>query len=114
MTKFRTNTHDAPERLPTKPADKPGALPPHRIPVIVDGQRAGHVGYKASAATVKRFGAQRAKLGTHEGRPAWIGISGRGSIKPDAKLAAQLRTAKGSVTKNPTRPETSSRPKRGH
>jgi len=52
----------------------PGELPPSRIPIFdAQGRRRGHVGHKASAATVARFGVHNAKLGTRNNRVAWIG-----------------------------------------
>ncbi len=113
-SRFRVSAYDAPERLPLTVKATGGELPPHRIPVIVDGQRRGHVSARTgSASTALRLGAQRARLGTHEGKPAWIGVSGRGSTGGE-RLAAQRRQAKGSVTRHPTPPQTSARPKRGH
>ena len=114
--KFRKSAHDAPPRIKIKPDVKPGTLPVNRIPVIVDGTRRGHVSARTgSAATALRFGAHQAKLGAHGGKPAWIGISGRGVINADAKskFARQRIIAKGSVTKSPTKPALARRPERG-
>lgn len=75
MTKFRTDGRDVAPKVTSK-RNKPGELPPNRIPVIDGhGHRRGHVGYKASAATANRFGVHDAKLVTHEGRPAWQGMT---------------------------------------
>ncbi len=69
--------HDVtPKPRKTKPS-KPGELPPNRIPVFdADGNRRGHVGFKASAATVARFGVPDAELTTKDGRAAWCGKRG--------------------------------------
>lgn len=76
MKKFRTDGRDVAPALPEVTNEKPGALPPNRIPVIdAHGNRRGHVGYKASAATANRFGVHDAKLVTHQGRPAWQGMT---------------------------------------
>lgn len=122
---FRENT---PDTLPladvsaagtTAGAPAPGAVPPGKLGVYDGPRRMGHVGPLASAPTASRFlkGAP-AKLGKspEDGRPAWLATgptSGRNAIHtPGAKHAAQLRTAKGSVTRNPTKPQTTARPKR--
>ena len=73
MANLRTNTHDAPSRPPVVPLDKPGNLPPSRIPIFAGGQRRGHVGRKASEAVVSRFGVRNAKLGKVDGKLAWVG-----------------------------------------
>jgi len=100
--KFRKSAHDAPPRIKIKPDVKPGTLPVNRIPVIVDGTRRGHVSARTGSAA-------------HGGKPAWIGISGRGVINADAKskFARQRIIAKGSVTKSPTKPALARRPERG-
>lgn len=65
-----------------KPSPRPGIQPPepghpplHRIPIVDHkGNVRGHVGHSATQATVARFlGRHGAKLGTHQGRTAWIG-----------------------------------------
>jgi hypothetical protein len=121
---FRTSGHDL---MPladvsatgtTAGAPAPGAVPDGRLGVYDStGQRVGYMGSKAGAPTASRFlkGA-RAKLGKVDGKDAWVATgptSGRNSIRtPGAKHAAQLRTAKGSVTKHPSKPQTTARPKR--
>jgi hypothetical protein len=105
---FRKSAHDAPER--TKPAD----VAPSYIPILDEhGNQRGHVhGIKSSEATVSRFGVRDARLKKIKGVGlAWQGISGRGSINAD-KRTAQLRQAKGSTTRHPTKPKTTARPKR--
>jgi len=134
MTKFRTKGPDVmpPERK--KSGDKPGLLHEHHIPIFDHaGNHRGHVGPKATAATVSRFIHQHgAKLGKKDGKTAWIGpkppppkppqvdptavavAEKQAQAKPQThKLSIELSQAKGSVTKTPTKPETRARPKRG-
>ena len=124
---FRENTPDA---MPladvsaegtTAGAPAPGVVPVNKLGVYDGPRRMGHVGPLASAPTASRFlKGKFAKLGKspEDGRPAWVATatgptSGRNAIHtPGAKHAAQLRTAKGSVTKQPTAPQTTARPKR--
>jgi hypothetical protein len=103
----------------------------------------GHVGPLATEVTVARFTGQHgSKLGKRDGKPAWIspppppkpkpkflqpgapGASGVPGAAPGAALSQSsggpkqtleisLKQAKGSVTKNPTAPKTTARPKRG-
>lgn len=115
MNKFRTDTRDIAPKVKTKPDTKPGSVPDNRIPIYDHkGRRRGHVGYRASAATVARFTGQHgSKLGKVDGRDAWISPPPKGPKKQDAKLAASLKAAKGSVSDKPGAPETSVRPKRG-
>lgn len=115
MARYRTHTHDAPEPRPLTPADPPGTPPKNRIPILNQhGERKGHVGHRASEATVARFGVRNAKLTTVGGRPAWVGRDDFGARRQAAvKRLHDLRAAKGSVTKHPTKPETTARPKRG-
>lgn len=99
MAKYRTDGRDVAPKI-KKPEDtKPGELPPSRIPIYdAKGRRRGHVGRKASEATVARFGVSDAKLGKKDGRDAWLGsnvIGGYGSAQ-NAKLEKSLRAAKGS------------------
>jgi len=118
---FRENTPDV---MPladvsaagtTAGAPAPGAVPPGKLGVFnTSGQRVGHMGPKAGAPTASRFlkGAP-AKLSKVDGADAWVATKQTQSHSPlPAKRAAQLRTAKGSVTRNPTKPQTSARPKR--
>src|SRR5271170_4770027 len=76
MTKFRSKGPDVlpPDRkkVVEKGVD---ALPDHRIPIYDhEGNMRGHVGHKATSATVSRFIHQHgAKLGKKDGRDAWIG-----------------------------------------
>lgn len=115
MTKYRTNTADAPEPVKLTPADPPGTLPKNRIPILnQNGRRVGHVGHRASEATVLRFGIRDAKLTKVDGRAAWIGRDDFGARRQAAtKRLHDLRAAKGSVSHSPTAPETRARPKRG-
>lgn len=102
MSKYRVSKYDAPEPIKKKSAEKPGKLPESRIPIYdAKGRRRGHVGRKASEATVARFGVTNAKLGKKDGRDAWLGsnvIGGYGSAQ-NKKLAKSLRASKGSVSK---------------
>jgi hypothetical protein len=111
MSKYRTHTHDVLPQTAVKP--KPG-LPDGAIPIFDhQGRRRGHVsGSKASEATVRRFGVVDAKLGTKDGKPAWVGTEPN-KQKLDSKHLSQVRQAKGSVSKNPSPPVTTARPKRG-
>ena len=106
MTKFRQSTHDAPERLPPKD------VAPVYVPILDQhGNQRGHVhGLKSSAVTVSRFGVRDARLTKRNGVHAWRGTTA--PRRADTRHAANVRTARGSVTKNPTRPETTARPKR--
>jgi hypothetical protein len=103
---FRKNTHDAPVR------PKPKDVAPVYVPILDQhGNQRGHVhGLKSSAATVSRFGVRDAKLKKIKGAHVWQGTTA--PRQADGRHAQNVRTAKGSVTKNPTRPETSARPKR--
>ncbi len=89
MTKFRTDTHDAPKPSKAK-MEKPGIVPANRLPIFDGhGRMRGRVGRKATAATVSRFGVHGAKLGTKNGRDAWLGqtlaeVSALGSATPGA------------------------------
>jgi hypothetical protein len=82
----------------------PGEIPSNKIGVYDHkGRMRGQVGALATSATAARFsGTLNNKLGTKDGRPAWIGAAPN---KPSAdqnqmsKLRASLRTAKGSVSK---------------
>jgi hypothetical protein len=103
---FRKSAYDAPAR--PKAAD----VAPSYIPILDEnGNQRGHVhGLKSSEATVSRFGVHDARLTKRKGVLAWRGTSA--PARPDGRHAQNVRTAKGSVTRNPTRPETSARPKR--
>jgi hypothetical protein len=74
MKKFRNTGYDAPAAIVPKKVT-PGELPPSRIPIYdAQDRRRGHVGYKASAATVAgRFGVPNPRIGQRNGRVAWIG-----------------------------------------
>ena len=133
-TKFRTTGPDVLQPERKKPEDAPGTLHPHHIAIIDHkGRHRGHVGPKATAATVARFTGQHgAKLGRVDGKVAWISpppppppkpqvdptavavAEKQAQAKPQAhKLSIELKQAKGSVTKTPSAPKTSARPKRG-
>ena len=134
MAKFRTTGPDVLQPERKKAEDAPGMLHPHHIPIFDHrGRMRGHVGPKATAATVARFiGQHGAKLGKKDGKTAWIGpvppkpkppqvdptavavAETQAKAKPQAhKLSIELKQAKGSVTKTPSKPETRARPKRG-
>jgi hypothetical protein len=109
MAKYRVSQHDAPKR--PKAAD----VPPSYIPIIDErGNQRGHVhGLKASEATVARFGVKNARLRKIDGKLSWAGEAS-GNIRHRQELQAQhVKANKGSVTKHPTAPETTARPKRG-
>jgi hypothetical protein len=141
-SEFRTTGHDVLQPKRDKPEDAPGTLHPHHIPIVDHkGRHRGHVGPKATAATVARFTGQHgAKLGKHDGKVAWISPPppppkpkeadptavavaaqhAKGKLAVAAhqaeakhKLTIELNQAKGSATKTPSKPETSARPKRG-
>jgi len=105
--KFRTNTPDAP--APFKPTKqiKPGKIAPNRLGVYDSQMRLrGQVGPLATSSTAARFhGELGSKIGTGpDGKQAWLAPK---TAEPNkqawetarARLAANLRTAKGSVTK---------------
>jgi hypothetical protein len=106
MKKYRTSAHDAPVRQ--KPAD----VIPSYIPILDEnGNNVGHVHGLGAKNPGPRFGIRDATLKKVKGVGlAWQGTSAAG--RADARHAQAVRTAKGSVTKNPTRPETTARPKR--
>jgi len=76
---------DIAPKIETPEQQTPGELPASRLPIYdAKGNRRGHVGRKASAATVARFGVPNAKLGKRDGRDCWQGsnvIGGYGSAK---------------------------------
>jgi hypothetical protein len=120
-TKFRKTGYDIlPVAPKPDPQDNPGAIPSGKVPVYDGkGRHRGTVGPKATAATASRFNHQLgSKLGTKDGRPAWIGptlaeVSAKGSHAPGSsgddiadisskgatqtKIAGQLAQAKGST-----------------
>ncbi len=91
MTKFRTNTPDAPERRAPKQT-KPGRVSDGKLGVYDGkGRLRGIVGPKATSSTAARFHGQLgSKLGTKDGKPAWIAptlgaVSAEGSATPGAQ-----------------------------
>jgi hypothetical protein len=106
MSKFRKSQYDAPAR------PKPAEVAPVYVPVLDQhGNQRGHVhGLKSSAATVSRFGVRDAKLKKINGAHVWQGTTA--PRRADGRHAQNVRTAKGSVTRHPTKPETAARPKR--
>ncbi len=91
MSKFRTNTHDAPEPRTAKQT-KPGAIPPNKVQVIDGhGRLRGLVGRKSTSATAARFHGQLgSKLGKFNGAPAWIAPTlGATSAQGSATRGAQ-------------------------
>jgi hypothetical protein len=106
-SKFRTNTPDAPAPFKPTKVIRPGVIPPNRLGVY-DGQGRlrGQVGPKATASTAARFHGQLgSKLGKGpDGKQAWLAPNAAADTSSTnaaakAKLAASLRTAKGSVSK---------------
>jgi hypothetical protein len=133
-SEFRTTGPDVLQPVRKKPDEAPGTLHPHHIPIFDHkGRMRGHVGPKATAATIARFTGQHgSKLGKHDGKVAWISpppppppppqidptavavAETQAKAKPQtSKLEIELKQAKGSVTKTPSKPETRARPKRG-
>jgi hypothetical protein len=112
---YRKSTHDAPTRPPEVPTEKPGTLPPNRIPIYAGGQRRGHVGRLASEAVVaSHFGVRNPKLGKVDGRTAWIGQNdAEVRRQTELKKAQRVKQNKGSVSFKPTRPDKAVRPERG-
>jgi hypothetical protein len=98
---FRTNTPDAmPEPKKTQPI-KPGTIPDHHIPIYRGTKMVGQCGPKMTAAGVARFtGTADNHLAVRDGRTAWVSAAPKGPNKTaaaqTAKLAAHLRTDKGS------------------
>jgi hypothetical protein len=99
VTKYRTNTHDAPQPFKAKPAVKPGTVDENHIPIFDHhGHLRGHVGHKATAATVARFGALGATLQQKDGRLAWVGQNPNRVRAAALDHAASVRAARGSVS----------------
>ena len=99
MAKFRTTGPDVLQ--PPKKIKTVDPLPPSRVPIFKNDHMVGHVGRKASSATVSRFtGTHDNKLCKKDGRDAWIatapGRSNSAAQAQAAKLAKSLRTDKGS------------------
>ena len=92
MTKFRTNTPDAPERRAPKQT-KPGRVADGKIGVYDGkGRMRGIVGPKATARTAARFHGQLRIKDRHrtDGKPAWLAptlgaVSAQGSATPGAQ-----------------------------
>jgi hypothetical protein len=95
---------DAPTPFKRKQT-KPGIVPDNRIPIFDHkGRQRGSVGKLATSVTVSRFtGTHDNRLGTKDGRAAWLGAAPKGPNKAakaqTAKLQASLRADKGSVSK---------------
>ncbi len=90
MSKFRTNTQDAPAPRKAKQVT-PGVVPDGKVGVYDGkGRLRGLVGPKATSATASRFHGQLGStLGTKDGKPAWLAptlgeISAQGSATPGA------------------------------
>lgn len=115
VKKFRATGHDVAPSPPKAIAKTPGTLPDHQIAIYDHrGRMRGRVHAGATSATVARFTGQHgAKLGKVDGRDAWISPAPKGQSHADARHAQAVRTAKGSVSSNPSPPETRARPK-GH
>jgi len=95
--------HDAPEPIKTKPQGKPGSVKGNQVPIYDHkGRRRGHAsGLGMSAVGVSRFtGTLDNKIGTKDGRTAWIGAAPKApnnaARAQTAKIAASLRADKGS------------------
>jgi len=74
-SKYRTDTRDSiPPAPKPKAEEKPGQIGKGKLGTYdARGRLRGQVGPKATAATVSRFiGEHGAKLGTKNGRPAWL------------------------------------------
>jgi hypothetical protein len=89
---FRTRGYDLlPPPPPAKPEDTPGTIGEGKLGVYDHkGRLRGQVGKLATSATVSRFiGQHGAKLGTKDGRPAWLApmtlaeTSAKGTAAPD-------------------------------
>jgi len=114
VSKYRVSANDAPARPSVKPLDKPGALPGNLIPIIDAKGNRGHVGFKASAATVARFGVRNAKLKTVDGKLSWVGDASANTLRrQEINRAQRVKANKGSVSFKPTRPDKAVRPERG-
>jgi hypothetical protein len=107
--RYRKNTHDAPER------PKPAEVAPSYIPILDQNKnQVGHVHGLKSKNPAPRFGIHNATLKKIRGIGlAWQGTTAQPSRgQADGRHAKDVRTAKGSVTRHATPPETSTRPKR--
>jgi hypothetical protein len=111
MGQFRTHTRDVAPPIVVKKTT-PGELPDNRIGVFDHkGRRHAHVGYKASETTASRW-VRDPKLGKKDGRPAWLGAK-PARVTSNNKHTAQVRQARGSISENPSAPETIARPRKG-
>jgi hypothetical protein len=105
MGNLRTTGHDVMRRRPAPVRQKIGIDPPPGRVGVYDtkGQRRGHVGPHAGVSVATRLlGGAPAEAGKVKGKPAWIATRPRimpRVLAPNAKLAKQLRTDKGSVSK---------------
>jgi hypothetical protein len=106
MTKYRTHGHDITPAPPkAKPQDKPG-IGANKLGVYDHGpdgklRLRAQVGPKMSSAGVSRFhGRLGSKVRTVDGKKGWVApdrnVTGGFGSAQKAKLAAQLRQAKGS------------------
>jgi hypothetical protein len=103
MGTLRANDIMPPE--PKRKEVRPGAVPEGKLGVFDHrGRRVGTMGPKAGLPTAARFlGHSNAKLGTVDGRPAWVATGSGGTNKAaraqNTKLATSLKRDKGSVGK---------------
>jgi hypothetical protein len=104
--------------VPGPAQKKIGELPDHQVAVVrKDGTRVARVSRGASASVAQRLLGRPVTLGRHEGKDAWIEKQDPVAKQPSAMRAAldhaaSLRAAKGSVTRHPTKPQPTARPKR--
>ena len=107
--KYRTDHRDSipPPPVKRKHIHRTGIDPPDgRLGVFKDGQRFGHVGPHAGAGVAARLiGGGSVHVGRVAGKDAWIadnivgGVGSAQTSRAKAKLAAQLRTDRGSAKK---------------
>ncbi len=80
-----------------KRAPRPGTVPPGKVGVYDhQGNRRGHVGPKASAATAERFGVHNATLQRVRGAAAWVGTAPGKPRVSTISFAKSRLAAKGS------------------
>ena len=90
---------------------KPGEVREGKIEIFDHkGRPRGHVGPKATAVTVSRFiGLHGAKLGTKNGKPAWLGPKPPSPRPPTADptaVAVAKEQAKGATKSSPSANQT--------
>lgn len=92
--KFRTTGPDV-MREPKKTTVKPGVVDENHIPIFDHkGRMRGRCGLGMSSAGVARFtGTLNNRLGTKDGRRAWIGGAPKGPNKAARAQAAKIKTS---------------------